>query len=112
VRENRNHGARNRRPHRQALEKEAEIERLLAEGRDLIGRLTEREFLVAGAALYAGEGTKRDGAVGFANSDPRMIAFSWPGSATSSTLTSRGSVFGSTSTTVSTSAPPIHSGRN
>jgi hypothetical protein len=30
---------------------------------------------VAGVALYAGEGAKRDGAVKFANSDPRMIGF-------------------------------------
>jgi hypothetical protein len=37
--------------------------------------LSEREFLVAGVALCAGEGTKRDGAVRFANSDPRMIFF-------------------------------------
>ena len=40
-----------------------------------IGRLSEREFLVAGVALYAGEGTKRDGALRFANRDPRMIFF-------------------------------------
>ncbi len=59
--------------------KQAEIDELLEEGRRRIGQLTEREFLVAGAALYAGEGTKGDGAVGFANSDPRMMAFfvSW-----------------------------------
>lgn len=50
-----------------------EIERLHQEGLDRIGVLSEREFLVAGAALYAGEGTKRDGHVGFANADPRMI---------------------------------------
>ena len=31
--------------------------------------------LVAGVALYAGEGSKTDGAVAFANSDPRMILF-------------------------------------
>jgi hypothetical protein len=43
-------------------------------GRDRIGRLTEKEFLVAGAALYAGEGTK-GGEVAFPNSDPRMILF-------------------------------------
>ncbi len=58
--------------------KVAEQERaraLRAEGRERIGRLSERVFLVAGAALYAGEGNKTDGAVGFANSDPRMIAF-------------------------------------
>ena len=57
----------------------AEIARLLAEGRARIGRLSEREFLVAGVALYAGEGSKRDGSVIFANSDPRMVVFfcSW-----------------------------------
>jgi len=37
--------------------------------------MNEREFLVAGAALYAGEGAKTDSCVKFANSDPRMIAF-------------------------------------
>ncbi len=37
--------------------------------------LDERAFLVAGAALYAGEGAKGDGAVCFANSDPRMNSF-------------------------------------
>src|SRR3954447_19782137 len=55
--------------------KVAEIERLKAEGVERIGRLSEREFLVAGAALYAGEGTKAGNEVHFANSDPRMIAF-------------------------------------
>jgi hypothetical protein len=54
----------------------AETDRLVAEGRERIGRLSEREFLVAGAALYAGEGTRRDGALRFANSDPRMIFLS------------------------------------
>jgi AcrR family transcriptional regulator len=51
-----------------------EVERLLAEGRARIGHLSDQEFLVAGAALYAGEGGKRDGSIRFANSDPRMIA--------------------------------------
>jgi predicted transcriptional regulator len=55
--------------------KVAEIERLQAEGVEHIGRLSEREFLVAGAALYAGEGTKAGNKICFANSDPRMIAF-------------------------------------
>src|SRR4051795_9408478 len=55
--------------------KVAEIERLQAEGVDRIGQLSEREFLVAGAALYAGEGSKTDGVVKFANSDPRMVGF-------------------------------------
>jgi hypothetical protein len=49
----------------------AEIERLLADGRERIGRMSEREFLVAGTALYAGEGAK--GGLLFANTDPRMV---------------------------------------
>jgi hypothetical protein len=47
----------------------------MAEGEARIGRLSEKEFLVAGATLYAGEGTKTGGTVGFANTDPRLIAF-------------------------------------
>ncbi len=66
---------RRRGPNKLQRAKADEIERLLAQGRERIGRLSERDFLVAGAALYAGEGTKRDKAVAFANSDPRMIAF-------------------------------------
>ena len=70
---------RRREPNALQRRRQAEIDRLLAEGRARIGRLSEREFLVAGVALYAGEGSKRDGAVKFANTDPRMIAFycSW-----------------------------------
>jgi hypothetical protein len=55
--------------------KEAEIAALLEEGRTRIGVLSDRDLLVAGTALYAGEGTKRDGTVCFANSDPAMVAF-------------------------------------
>jgi hypothetical protein len=66
---------RRREPNALQRRKQAEIDRLLAEGRDRVGRLTEREFLLAGVALYAGEGSKRDGAVCFANSNPRMVAF-------------------------------------
>jgi AraC-like DNA-binding protein len=53
--------------------KAEEIERLLAEGRQRIGNLTEKEFLVAGAALYAGEGAKTGSSVIFANTDGRMM---------------------------------------
>src|SRR5688572_9993297 len=66
--------ARNRQPNALQRAKSAEIEKLLAEGREIIGDLSHRDLLIAGAALYAGEGDKRDGAVGFANSDPAMIA--------------------------------------
>jgi AcrR family transcriptional regulator len=70
---------RRREPNALQRRKQAQIDRLLAEGRDRVGRLSEREFLVAGVALYAGEGSKRDGSIIFANSDPRMVAFfcSW-----------------------------------
>jgi hypothetical protein len=70
---------RRRAPNALERRKQAEIERLIEEGRARIGRLSEREFLVAGVALYAGEGAKGDGSVLFANSDPRMVAFfcSW-----------------------------------
>ena len=64
-----------RRPNVLERAKHAEIERLHTEGAAKIGQLSEKEFLVAGAALYAGEGAKRDGGVVFANSDPRMILF-------------------------------------
>jgi transcriptional regulator with XRE-family HTH domain len=67
--------ARRRGPNKLQRAKQAEIDELLAEGRARIGRLSEREFLVAGTALYAGEGSKTEGSVKFANSDPRMIAF-------------------------------------
>jgi hypothetical protein len=72
---NRNQGAQNRGPNKLARAKQAEIARLLAEGRERIGELSDREFLVAGVALYAAEGAKADGKVRFANCDPEMIRF-------------------------------------
>jgi len=69
---------RRRAPNALQRRRQAEIDRLLAEGRARIGRLSEREFLVAGVALYAGEGSKEDRRVRFVNSDPRMVIFcSW-----------------------------------
>jgi hypothetical protein len=70
---------RRRAPNALQRRKRAEIDRLIEEGRVRIGRLTEREFLVAGVALYAGEGSKGDGRVRFVNSDPRMVVLfcSW-----------------------------------
>ena len=66
---------RRRDPNALQRRRQAEIDRLLEEGRGRIGRLSEREFLVAGVALYAGEGSKADGQVRFVNSDPRMVVF-------------------------------------
>jgi hypothetical protein len=71
---NRRRGARKRGPNRLQQRKQAEIDRLLVEGIERIGRLSDRDLLIAGAALYAGEGAKTDGGVVFANSDPRMVA--------------------------------------
>ena len=64
-----------RAPNRLQQAKEAEIAALLEAGRARIGRLTDRDLLVAGTALYAGEGAKTPGAVTLVNSDPRIIAF-------------------------------------
>lgn len=64
-----------RRPHPAHEAKLAQIAALNAEGIERIGTLTDAAFLTAGIALYAGEGTKRDGAVRFANSDSAMIQF-------------------------------------
>ena len=63
------------RPNALQVKKQHEIAETLESGRVRVGALTEREFLVAGAALYAGEGAKRDGMVVFANSDVRLVAF-------------------------------------
>lgn len=62
------------RPSSLAVRKQEEVARLMAEGIERIGTISERDLLIAGTALYAGEGAKRDGAVGFTNVDPRMVA--------------------------------------
>jgi hypothetical protein len=70
---NRRRGARTRGPNRLQQRKQAEIDRSLAEGIERLGQLSDRDLLIAGTALYAGEGAKTDGVVKFANSDPRMV---------------------------------------
>lgn len=67
--------ARRRGPNVGQRRKADEIQRLLAEGRERIGALTDRDLLIAGAALYAGEGSKTEGRVTFANTDPAMVRF-------------------------------------
>src|SRR5215212_6609031 len=64
-----------RRPHPLHEAKLVQIASLDAEGIERIGTLSDGAFLAAGIALYAGEGSKTDGAVKFANTDPRMIRF-------------------------------------
>jgi len=63
-----------RRPHPAHDRKLREIEACDAEGRRLIGRLSEDAFLAAGVALYAGEGAKTDGSVKLANTDARIVS--------------------------------------
>jgi transcriptional regulator with XRE-family HTH domain len=63
-----------RAPNRLQQAKAAEVAAGLASGRQRIGDLSDRDLLVAGTALYAGEGAKTDGSVRFANSDPGMVA--------------------------------------
>lgn len=67
--------ARRRAPNALQRRKAQEIEDLRAAGLVRLGELSEQAFLAAGAALYAGEGAKRDGAIIFANSDERIIRF-------------------------------------
>jgi hypothetical protein len=62
------------RAHQLQQRKQAEIVRLIVDGAGRIGDPTDRDLLIAGMALYAGEGAKTDGRVLFANSDPRMVA--------------------------------------
>lgn len=69
-----NEGARQRGPNKLQRAKQAEIEEMQLAGREDIGQLSRRDLMVAGVALYAGEGSKTPGEVRFANSDPRMIS--------------------------------------
>jgi hypothetical protein len=66
--------ARRRGPNVLERRKADEIATLLEEGRARVGLLSERDLLIAGVALYAGEGSKRDGAVCFTNADARMVS--------------------------------------
>ena len=55
------------------LRKLEEIETLDAATVAEIGQMTDREFLMAGIALYAGEGSKTDGSIKFANTNPALV---------------------------------------
>lgn len=64
-----------RRPHPAHEAKLRQIEELDAEGVARLGALSDDAFLAAGVALYAGEGSKADKQVCFANTDPGMVRF-------------------------------------
>jgi len=49
--------------------------KLMAKGRAEVGDLNRRDQFIAGIALYAADGSKRDGECNFANSNPLMIKF-------------------------------------
>jgi hypothetical protein len=66
--------ARPRGPNALQRRKQAEVEAGRVWGRQQIGELSDRDLLIAGTALYAGEGAKADGRVGFANTNPAMMA--------------------------------------
>lgn len=71
----RNHGARSPRPHAQRVRKLAQIAYFDDAGRERLGSLSERDALIAGTALYAGEGAKTDGCVSMANTNAELLAF-------------------------------------
>lgn len=68
---NRGHPAGPKHPMR--LRKEAELERCRLEAEQWVGQLTKRDVAMYALALYAGEGSKGDGSVVFANSDPVLM---------------------------------------
>lgn len=53
----------------------AEIAECEAWARERVAALSDDAFFAAGIALYAGEGSKTEGAVCFANTDPAMVRF-------------------------------------
>jgi len=64
-----------RRPHPAHEAKLAQIAACDAEGVARIGSLSDEAFFASGIALYAGEGSKTDGSVKFANTDTSMVRF-------------------------------------
>lgn len=64
-----------RKAHPQHLAKLAEIEELSAQAVEALGTLSNQAFLAAGAALYAGEGSKSDGKVNLTNTNPELVSF-------------------------------------
>jgi hypothetical protein len=59
--------------HPMRLKKEAEIERCRLDAADRLGSLSERDRLMYALALYAGEGSKGDDKILFANSDVQLV---------------------------------------
>ncbi len=68
----RNRGHASHKPHPLHVRKLAEIERCRLEAEALIGALSSRDLTMFCLALYAGEGSKTEGAVKFANTNPTL----------------------------------------
>ena len=105
---NRGHPAGPKHPMR--VKKEAEIERCRLEAEQWQTTLTERDLEMFVLGLYAGEGSKTDGEVAMANTDPAYLSMFFAGSGRGSTSTSSGCARSSTCTRVSTSSKPHDTG--
>jgi transcriptional regulator with XRE-family HTH domain len=70
----RNRGHASHKPHPLTVKKQAEIERCRAEAAATIGELSERDLAMFCLGLYAGEGSKTRGTIGFANTNPIYLA--------------------------------------
>ena len=56
-------------------ERMRKIAQIRIDAKGELGKIDDRDNFIAGIALYAGEGNKGDGSVGFANTDPLLIKF-------------------------------------
>lgn len=66
--------ARRRKPNALQRRKQDQIDAGYAWGQERVSGLSDRDLLIAGTALYAGDGAKRDGEVLFTNTDPALVA--------------------------------------
>lgn len=60
---------------RQQAKRIAETQEFMEKGKKEVGLLSKRDRFIVGLALYAAEGTKKDRACSFSNSDPSLIKF-------------------------------------
>jgi Putative ATPase subunit of terminase (gpP-like) len=70
----RNRGHSSHKPHPLTVKKQAEIERCRVEAGVTVGHLSERDLSMFCIGLYAGEGSKTRGTIGFANTNPTYLA--------------------------------------
>ena len=70
----RSRGHSSQRPHPLHLRKLAEIEECRVWAAEQIGETTDRDLLMAGIGLYAGDGSKTGNEVKFANTNPELVA--------------------------------------